>query len=316
MKFSKTNHEPLPPMIENPVSGFIQNRSSDQTKNDSALAEKLLTQHEAIVRLLQDDDPETVSLVKDQLVQGGEALISELQNLSRYDDSNVSRHAHDVLEEIAASETDEDLLLLCHFFPPEGELEAAWWLISRALGPTPDLAAYEYKLTQWGRRFQVALSGVVSDRERVLALAEFMAEELCFRGNSDNYYCEKNSLLPEVIDRRVGLPLTLTLLYMMVGRRAGMKIDGINLPGHFIARHGEVLFDPFHKGRILTRADCGAILAKQNLKLRSSHFHAAKSRQIVLRILANFLYVYDLHQEVEKHCRVHTWMMALNRGET
>jgi len=295
-------------MIENPATEPSPDRSP-------ALAEKLLTQHEAIVKLLQDDDPETVRMVKDQLAQGGAALVPELRNLARIDDTNVSRHAREILEEIATSETDEDLLLLCHFFQAEGGFEDAWGIISRALGPAPDLAAYEHKLTQWGRRFQITLSGVVSDRERVLALAKFMSGELCFRGNSENYYCERNSLLPNVIDLRIGIPITLTLLYIMVGRRAGMKIDGINLPGHFIARHGEVLFDPFHQGRILTQADCGKIVTRQNLKLRPSYFLAAKPRQIVLRILANLLYVYDLHNEVEKHSRVYTWMKALTQGE-
>ncbi len=59
----------------------------------------------------------------------------------------------------------------------------------------------------------------------------------------------------------MGIPITLTILYRMVGARAGMKVEGINLPGHFIARHGEVYFDPFHRGRILTKADCEEILA-------------------------------------------------------
>lgn len=303
-------------MIENPAAASSSNRSLDHASTPSSLAEKFLTQHEAIVKLLQDDDPETVRMVKDQLAQGGVSLVPELENLALLDDTNVSRHAREILEEIAATETDEDLLLLCHFFPAGGEFEEAWWMISRALGPTPDLAAYEHKLTQWGRRFQVTLSGVVSDRERVMALSEFMAGELCFRGNSDHYYCEKNSLLPNVIDMRIGIPITLTLLYIMVGRRAGMKIDGINLPGHFIARHGEVLFDPFHRGRILTQADCAEIVTRQNLKLRPSYFRGAKPRQIVLRILANLLYVYDLQNEDENHTRVHTWMKALTQSNS
>ena len=91
----------------------------------------------------------------------------------------------------------------------------------------------------------------LGDREQPPAragLADFMADELCFRGNTDDYYSERNSLLPHVIETRMGIPITLAILYRMVAGRAGMKVDGINLPGHFIARHGEVLFDPFTKG--------------------------------------------------------------------
>jgi regulator of sirC expression with transglutaminase-like and TPR domain len=303
-------------MTEKPLTEQKPISLREPGKEELSLAEKMLTQQEAIVKLLQDNDPDTVRMVKEQLAQGGETLVPGLQDLARMDDERVSLHAREILTEIAVSGTDEDLLLLCHFFPDEGNFENAYWMISRALGATPDLAPYERKIDQWGRRFHITLSGAVSDREKVLALADFMAGELCFRGNTDNYYCERNSLLPTAIDMRMGIPITLTLLYIMVARRAGMDVEGINLPGHFIARHGDVLFDPFHKGRILTRSDCGEILARQNLKLRPSYFLAARPRQIILRILANFLYVYDLHNETGKHDRVRTWMKALTRDDS
>ncbi|MFZ4683311.1 MAG: transglutaminase family protein, partial [Terrimicrobiaceae bacterium] len=228
-------------------------------------------------------------------------------------DEQVSRHARDVMAEIASHGADEEFLLMCHFFNHESDFEKAYWMLSQALCPGVDIEPFEHKVNQWGRQFLVAISGIVSNRQRVQALAEFMAGELCFRGNTDDYYCERNSLLPSVIDTRMGIPITLTLLYIMVGRRAGIRIDGINLPGHFVARHGDVIFDPFHKGRILSKADCEEILIKQNLKLRASHLDAATPRQILLRVLANLLYVYDLREEKEKHARVNAWVKALSR---
>ncbi len=275
----------------------------------------MFAQRDAIVRLLRDDDPETVRMVKEQLALGGEEYIPDLRDLVEMDDEQVSRHARDVMAEIASQNADEEFLLMCHFFHREGDFEKAYWMLSQALAPGLNTEPFEHKVNQWGRQFLVAISGIVSNRERVLALAEFMAGELCFRGNTDDYYCERNSLLPSVIETRMGIPITLTLLYIMVGSRAGIRIDGINLPGHFIARHGEVLFDPFHKGRILTKADCEEILTRQNLKLRASHLDAATPRQILLRVLANLLYVYDLRGETEKHARVNAWVKALSRDK-
>jgi len=275
----------------------------------------MFAQHDAIVRLLRDDDPETVRMVKEQLALGGEDYIPDLRELVDLDDGQVSRHARDVMAEIASHGADEEFLLMCHFFNHESEFEKAYWMLSQALCPGVDIEPFEHKVNQWGRQFLVTISGIVSNRQRVQALAEFMAGELCFRGNTDDYYCERNSLLPSVIETRMGIPITLTLLYIMVGRRAGIRIDGINLPGHFIARHGEVLFDPFHKGRILTKTDCEEILTRQNLKLRASHLDAATPRQILLRVLANLLYVYDLRGEKEKHARVNAWVKALSRDK-
>ena len=264
------------------------------------------------MKLLQDDDPETVRMVKEQLALNGDEHLPDLRELAQTDDARVSRHARDILAEIAGEGADEDFLLLCHFFHDDDDLERACWLLARALDPGMDTEPYELKVNQWGRQFLMQISGAVSNRERVQALAEFIAGELCFRGNTENYYLDRNSLLPCVIDTRMGIPITLSLIYRMIGERAGMKVEGINLPGHFIARHGEVLFDPFHKGRILTQSDCEEILARQNLKLRPSHLEPATSRQILLRVLANLLYVYDLHKDPEKHARINTWIKALS----
>jgi regulator of sirC expression with transglutaminase-like and TPR domain len=101
---------------------------------------------------------------------------------------------------------------------------------------------------------------------------------------------------------------------MMVASRAAMKIEGINLPGHFIARHGEVYFDPFHRGRILTRPDVESILLRQGLELKDCHLQPATPRQMLLRMLANLLYVYDLHGDCEKLERVRGWIRALKCG--
>jgi len=273
----------------------------------------MFAQRDAIARLLRDDDAETVRMVKEQLALGGEDFIPDLRDLVELDDEQVSRHARDVMAEIASHGADDEFLLMCHFFSRESDFENAYWMLSQALDAKFEIEPLEHKVNQWGRQFLVMTSGIVSNRQRVQALANFMAGELCFRGNTDDYYCERNSLLPSVIETRMGIPITLTLLYIMVARRAGIKVDGINLPGHFIARHGEVLFDPFHKGRILTKADCEEILTRQNLKLRASHLDAASPRQILLRVLANLLYVYDLRGDQEKHSRVNAWVKALAR---
>lgn len=271
----------------------------------------MFAQKEALIRLLHDNDPETVRLVKEQLAAGGEEKIPELQELMRVDDECVSRHAREVLTTISGRSAEEEFSLLCHFFGDGADLEQTCWALARAMEPGVCILPYEHKLNNWGRQFLVKISGAVSNRERVLILSQFLSEELEFRGNSDNYYCERNSLLPRVIETRSGIPITLTLLYMMVGSRAAMKIEGINLPGHFIARHGEVFFDPFHRGRILARRDVEGILLRQGLELKDCHLQPATHRQMLVRMLANLYYVYDLHGNCEKLERVRHWMQAL-----
>ena len=93
-----------------------------------------------------------------------------------------------------------------------------------------------------------------------------MFHDLGFRGNTDNYYDPRNSYLNDVMDRRTGLPIALSALTMAVGRRAGLEIAGVGLPGHFmtkmIAGTRAILFDPFNGGRILSPNECAEMLER------------------------------------------------------
>jgi regulator of sirC expression with transglutaminase-like and TPR domain len=272
------------------------------------------SQQDGLVKLLRDNDPDTVRLVKEQLAECGEEGLGQLYELCRFDDARVSAHAREVVAEIQGRSAVDDFSLICHFFGEGVNLEAACWALARAIEPGLCTTKFERKVNHWGRQFLIKIAGAVSNRERVKLLAEYLSGDLDFRGNSDDYYCERNSLLPRIIDARCGIPITLTMLYMMVGSRAAMKIEGINLPGHFLARHGEVFFDPFHRGRILTCGDIEKILAKQGLELTESHLQPASPRQIMVRMLANLLYVYDLTGDCEKHALVRGWVDSLVGG--
>lgn len=270
--------------------------------------------NEALVRLLRDDDPETVRLVKAQLAEGGEDGLERLFELCEVDDACVSTHAREVVAEITERSAVEEFTLLCHFFGDGMDLETACWALARAVEPGVDTLRYEHKVNHWGRTFLVRIAGAVSNRERVKLLADFISGDLEFRGNCENYYCQRNSLLPRVIETRAGIPITLTMLYMMIGSRAAVKVEGINLPGHFIARHGEVFFDPFHRGRILTRGDIEQILLRQGLELKPCHLQPATPRQMIVRMLANLLHIYDITGNCEKHGLVRGWIDSLICG--
>ena len=154
-----------------------------------------------------------------------------------------------------------------------------------------------------------------SARERLQALTTFMAEDLGLRGNAEEYYDPKNSLLSDVIETRLGIPISLAMLYVIVGRRADMQIDGINLPGHFIARYERILFDPFHQGRILSRSDCEAILTRQRLKTQSSYFAPASPRLVLMRCSPTCFSFSRRSGEKQKHALVMSWLKALDRGQ-
>ena len=285
-------------------------------RNPRLLGFKMAGPTEALAKLLSDDDPETVRLVREQLVSIGEDNPAALLELVEADDALVSSHARDVLGEVGSRCADYDFSMVCHLGGESFDIEQAAWGLARAIEPDVCTVDFEDEVNGWGRELLSRLPRAASHAERVGLLSKFVFGELGFRGNSDRYYAEENSLMTRVVERRRGIPISLTLLAIMVGSRAAMKIEGINLPGHFIAKHGEVFFDPFHGGRILDRQGIRSILNRQGLELKPSHLLPATPRQFLMRILANLLYVYDLDGETAKHERVKSWMDAIACGFT
>jgi regulator of sirC expression with transglutaminase-like and TPR domain len=119
-------------------------------------------------------------------------------------------------------------------------------------------------------------------------------EEAGFNGNAQNYYDVRNSFLNEVIDRKVGLPITLSTVFIDVARRIGLNASGLGLPGHYIVRVqfelSEVFIDPFHAGRTLTLLEIDTMLAEMSggqVRLRPHFLRRWSARETLIRLLAN-----------------------------
>lgn len=270
-------------------------------------------QHSALIQLLGDDDPDTVAMVKEQLLEIGHDALPKIKALAHVDDVRVARHAKEVLAQIESGQADQDFTLLCHLFPEDGDLENASWLLARALVPGIDTDDAAHQLDVWGRELQQILHGVQNPTAVVRNMARYISGDLGFQGNADDYYNPRNSLLPAVLESRLGIPVTLTLLYILLGKRVGKLIEGINLPGHFIARYGDVFFDPFNEGMQLTASDCEAILAKQDLAMQAHFLDAANPRQILHRMLVNLAHIYNRQETSAERLRIGGWLKALTR---
>lgn len=121
-----------------------------------------------------------------------------------------------------------------------------------------DVDEYLARLDRYAENLAPRLVGSLPDR--VAELAYLLFEEEGFAGNVADYYDPRNSYLNDVLDRKLGLPITLSVLAIGVGARAGLTVAGVGLPGHFVAKaiagDEEVIFDPYHGGQFLDRAGC------------------------------------------------------------
>jgi regulator of sirC expression with transglutaminase-like and TPR domain len=146
---------------------------------------------------------------------------------------------------------------------------------------------------------------------RVDGLCRYVFHELGFRGNKKDYYDPRNSYFNQVLERRKGIPITLAAVLMALGRRVGVEVAGVGLPGHFIVKcvgeAQEILVDPFHGGRRLTRVDC-EILVKQTT---GSDFHAGDDQflpvplgRMLQRMLNNLKAIYVQREDWPRCLRV------------
>jgi regulator of sirC expression with transglutaminase-like and TPR domain len=251
--------------------------------------------------------------VKEQLAGKGEDAIPNLQALLHVDNEIVARHVREVLSEIDSRTAVLELGAMCDNFSESGDLEESNWLLARILTPGADIPAYRRQLDHWGERVAEITGGAASSRERIRLMSEFLGQGLNLHGNAIDYYDPQNSLLTRVIDTRLGIPISLSLLYILVGKRAGLEIEGVNFPGHFIVRHERVLFDPFERGRIITVSECEAILARQKMTAKPLHFQRATPLTIFTRMLANLLYIYQTEGDENQAARLSGWIRRLQR---
>ncbi|MCA9521272.1 MAG: transglutaminase family protein, partial [Myxococcales bacterium] len=156
----------------------------------------------------------------------------------------------------------------------------------------------EAKLAEWGERVYSLL--IESDlHEQVDALQQVLVRELGFRGDRQSYQHPYNSQLSRVMTRRRGLPILLACIWSVVGREAGLDVDGVGMPAHFIIRVGGdegLLVDPFDSGREIDKDDCVEILeriAGQEIVWRDEYLASSTPQQIAIRVLRNLLGAYS-----------------------
>jgi len=141
----------------------------------------------------------------------------------------------------------------------EIDLARACLLIAADAYPGLDVDGYLGEIERLAARLRGRLPPGGGAEERVLALNQFLFDDLGYSGNAGNYYDPRNSFLNEVLERRTGIPLTLSVLYLEIGRRIGLELEGVSFPGHFLVRlrlRGAMLvLDPFSGGEALSEAD-------------------------------------------------------------
>ena len=171
--------------------------------------------------------------------------------------------------------------------------------------PALDAAPYLQRLERMGEAAGARLQRqqAAGAEVRIATLNAYLYEELGFSGNREHYDDPRNSFLNEVFDRRIGIPISLAVVYLEIGRRAGLRLEGVNFPGHFLVRapadpagaDADLIIDPFHSGALLSEVDCRQLLRQHvgdEAAFDRGLLATATRQQIVVRMLVNLKRLY------------------------
>lgn len=175
--------------------------------------------------------------------------------------------------------------------------------------PQIDVDGYLAELEAMAREASRYIRGTLT--ARVHGLCRYLCHDMGFRGNKKDYYDPLNSYLNQVLERRLGIPITLSAVALAVGCRVGLNLCGIGLPGHFIVKavegDEEVLFDPFHGGRILTVTDCENLVRQVTGKeyaITQQTLMGLPAALVVMRMLNNLKAIYLRQSDMPRAIRV------------
>ena len=206
--------------------------------------------------------------------------------------------------------------------PPEQiDLAVAALLIALDEYPGLNMSGYLKRIDALAERTSAQLLFDAAERpmEAIESINYQLFEIEGFRGNQKDYYDPRNSFLNDVIDRKTGIPITLSVLYMEVGRRIGLNLEGVGMPGHFIVKckqdGWEIFVDPFGGGEILLEEDCQRKLTQlpgKDFQFNRSCLDAVNHRQILTRMLHNLKAIYWNQQNYTKALGIIEKVLLIN----
>lgn len=274
-------------------------------------------QIKALIRLLSDENDRIAKAITTKLVQIGDSAVPLLLE-AEVEQPDMARRIAEVLDGIRGSRLEEELRELVAGPNNQVDLEAGAFLIARYAYPDLDLESYTNRLDTMAAEVRDRLGRRASGEEAVKTLGRYLFTEQGFRGNTKNYYEVDNTYLNRVLDRRTGIPISLSVLYLLLAGRLGLPVYGIGMPGHFLVKFDSdrytIFVDCFNAGALLTEKDCARFLMQAGYGFEEKYLNRSDHRAILARMLKNLVAIYGKLEEPVKSARLTRFLEVLNPG--
>jgi regulator of sirC expression with transglutaminase-like and TPR domain len=254
---------------------------------------------QALIHLLGDDDTWVKDQARATLRAAGELAIPHLRDSSKTSEEQAIRvESSLILEDIHVDAIERDWVALQA--EDEGKaLEEGAFLLERMIDPerAARFEAAREALDELALRARETIPPRGPVAHRVIALRRYLHEVRGFHGNVEDYYDAENSFLTSVLEGRTGIPITLALVWLSIGRRLGVPLVGIGMPMHFLVgfRSGSQMryLDPFYGGREVSRGECLLLLQRAGFEPAEAFLHPAPVVGILDRMARNLIVIYQ-----------------------
>lgn len=274
--------------------------------------EELTVEFENLIKLLDDEDESIYGNIKDRFLSHGNPSSEFLKRYSGSENLLIKKRASEIISIINFEETEQKFLRLMEKDDPN-ILEDAIFLIASLNYPGININSYIKQLDEMANDINLLLSGVddsgsLKILDTLNTINEYLFFKKGFKGNEENYYDPDNSYMNKVMDEKKGIPVTLSILYLLITRRLDLPVYGLSLPGHFILKYSdeneEFFIDPFNKGIIISIKEAQKFI--KNIGMTDEEFKEipylknSTDREIVLRVMRNLSEIYKKTGEMLK----------------
>jgi regulator of sirC expression with transglutaminase-like and TPR domain len=256
----------------------------------------------ALVTLLADDEVSVQNLARKKLLENDAAARPVLEEFAFTDtEGRVRIAAQGLLEEMRLNNLADGFKKINRnsYF----DLERACFILAQIEYPDLEVSKYVERIDHIADQMHSRIAGVDEEKQKVKALNQFLFQELGFRGDVKSYFDPQNSYINRVLDRFLGIPISLSALYLFVAQRLDLPVYGVGFPGHFLLTYGDdsnFFIDAFNNGRILSRKDCEIFLNRMGYSFYDSYLAISTPKEILARMIRNLVLIYHQNHQRKK----------------
>ena len=259
------------------------------------------SEKKAIESLLDDPSPAVRQALRIRFAQRGQESADFLQELARRTNPELARHASQYLRDLNFTDSVSEFRTFIRSL--NYELESGALLLSRTVNPSLDVGACCLQLDAMAARCRELIAEPATAREKCRVLNRVLFHEHGLRGNADDYADPLNSFLDQVLIRRKGIPISLSIVYLLVAERLGLQLEPVSLPGHFmVGCYDETVpffIDPFNAGLLLSAEEVLDLLKESTGEASIIDLTPTPIREVLCRCCRNLVNHYTVTNQPE-----------------